>query len=307
MSETTNTRFRIDRELGRSSLATVYLAFDDATDRRVALKVYAKSPLAPNDAEALRRLHWSTRLVAKLDDPLLPAVSALELDDEPPCVATRFVAGETLAARLESAGSPAPDTAKILRAVERAARALHAAHEAGVVHGNVKPENLVVTPAEKLVVLDLGLPSAGLAHESPFRSPEEREDGPAAIDRRSDVFALAVALMAWLGGDPPLVDSKTSLRGELRARLPRSVRTEWPELRHVFAAALAARPEHRFPTALAFADDLRRAHAGERVHGVRRVSWLARLRELMLGEPAVLAASVLVVAMLAFVVNQLAD
>src|SRR5262245_15515805 len=173
--------FSIIREIGRGGQAVVYLAEDTRLGRRVAIKVL--SGIKALTSGALERLLREARIASRLDHPGICAVHEAGVEGGLPYIVMQLIEGTTLAKRIattregmtparasdalaseapavEAPAQPEPlDRAAILEAVglvEKAARALHAAHEAGIVHRDVKPGNIMITPLGEAVVLDFG-------------------------------------------------------------------------------------------------------------------------------------------------------
>jgi len=201
--------YRLVRELGRGGQAIVWLAEDSRIGRQVALKMLPH--LGPGGEEALRRFRREAEVAARLEHPGICSVFEAEIDHGTPYIAMRYVAGETLARRLAVArdAQAAPPDRGALRDLallfEKAARALHAAHEAGIVHRDVKPANLMITPEGEPVVLDFGLareddasaPALSLTGEvsgTPAYMSPEQMTGRSRPDRRTDVWSLGIAL-----------------------------------------------------------------------------------------------------------------
>ncbi|HUR29603.1 MAG TPA: serine/threonine-protein kinase, partial [Planctomycetota bacterium] len=302
--------YRLLRELGRGGQGAVWLAEDTRIARRVALKLLP-AEFAALSTERRKRLQREAEVIARLDHPCLCAVLDARIDGERPYIAMRFVEGGTLgeaivrareARKAEHEGNSrvqgplrmAPRTAielaGLLTYFERAARALHAAHEAGVVHRDVKPQNLMVTRAGDPVVLDFGqardetsdsfeLTRSGDVLGTPaYMSPEQilgRRDG---VDRRTDVWSLGTSLFEALTLARPFEAENVpalflAIRG---ARLPdpRSLNAALPaDLSLVVATALEKEPKLRYATALDFAEDLRRVREYEPVRAKPPSAW----------------------------------
>ena len=209
--------YRLVRELGRGGQAIVWLAEDSRIGRQVALKMLPH--LGPGGEEALRRFRREAEVTARLEHPGICGIYDADIDGETPYIAMRLVAGRTLAQILSEARkqenadvstswppSSALGVRRVLHLFERVARALHAAHEAGVVHRDVKPGNVMIAEDESPVLLDFGLArdeqsdvatltQSGDVFGTPaYMSPEQLTGGGAAIDRRTDVYSLAASL-----------------------------------------------------------------------------------------------------------------
>jgi len=240
-------QYRLDKELGRGGMATVYLAHDLKHNRPVALKL-----LHPEIAAALgpERFHREIMLAARLQHPHILSVydsgeAAGELWFTMP-----FVEGESLRDRLgRQHRLPVGDALRIAR---ETLDALDYAHRHGVIHRDVKPENILLTETHALVA-DFGIARAidsethltntGLAVGTPEYMSPEQASGARDLDPRTDVYSLACVLYEMLTGEPP----------SSRITKPRPVAGG---LDAVLRRALAVAPDDRYPSAAAFAGAL---------------------------------------------------
>jgi WD40 repeat protein len=293
------------RELGRGGQGAVFLAEDTRIARRVALKVLGGRFDLVSE-ERRRRLRREAEVIARLEHPGICTILEAEIEGEMPWLAMRFVEGRTLAEELAEAraGAGAPRTTVAIRErlayFERAARALHAAHEAGVVHRDVKPGNLMVTPAGTPVLLDFGLarePRAGELseltqpgdlHGTPaYMAPEQLELPSSELDRRCDVYSLGAALYEALTLHAPFEAPTPAQLYFAIARKPLPEpqahnRALSDEVAVVLATALEKDRERRYASALELAEDLRRIREYEPIHarpaslGLRFARWVRR-------------------------------
>jgi serine/threonine-protein kinase len=203
-------RYRIERELGQGGMATVYLAQDLKHDRKVAIKVLRQELAASLGADRfLREVH----IAAQLQHPhILTLIDSGEADGFLYYVMP-YVDGETLRAKLARDGEfPVADAVRILREV---ADALSYAHGHGVVHRDVKPENVMLSGRHALV-MDFGVAKAvseatgaqslttvGVALGTPtYMAPEQATADP-HVDHRADIYAVGVMAYELLTGRPP--------------------------------------------------------------------------------------------------------
>jgi serine/threonine-protein kinase len=257
-------RYRLERELGRGGMATVYLAKDLKHDRQVALKV-----LHPELAASLgpERFQREIRTTARLQHPhILPVLDSGEVAGQL-WYTMPYVEGESLRDRLRREMQlPLGDALQITREV---ADALAYAHSRGIVHRDVKPENILVGRGHALVA-DFGialalqvadaehLTATGVAVGTPAYMSPEQADGASSVDGRSDLYSLGCVLYEMLTGEvpytgrtPQAVIAKRVLEPlphvrTLRASVP-------PAVEQAISRALALTPADRFATAAEFA------------------------------------------------------
>jgi len=253
-------RYRVERELGRGGMATVFLAQDLRYDRPVAVKV-----LLPELASALgpERFLREIRIAAGLRHPhILPVLDSGDVECLPFYVMP-FVEGESLKEKLgREKQLPIPETIQIGREV---ADALAYAHERGVVHRDVKPANIMLDSGHA-VVADFGIALAtqhsdsrrltvtGASPGSPHYMSPEQAAGEADLDGRSDIYSLGCVLYEALAGDPPFTGRMPqAILAKKLAEPPPGVRivrdTVPPALEQVITRSLARSPADRFRTA----------------------------------------------------------
>jgi Protein kinase domain len=275
----------IERRLGRGGMGAVYLATHERLGRKAALKVIA--PELAHDEEFRARFLRESELAASLDHPnVIPIYDAGEIEGVL-YLAMRYVPGPSLQAVIR-AGTLTPE--RTLGVVRQIAGALDAAHEAGLVHRDVKPANILVAePGEHAYLCDFGLArrtSAEGATQTGFFlgtvdycAPEQIQGGP--VDGRADVYSLGGVLYHCLAGEPPYV--RPSEFAVLQAHLddPPPTLPALPAVNAVLARAMAKDPAERYPTARALADAFASALAGREAEtvrlprpGARRRPWL---------------------------------
>jgi TolB-like protein len=270
-------RYQIAREIGRGGMATVYLAEDIRHGRLVALKV-----LQPEFARAVgqARFRREIAIAAQLQHPhILPLLDSGEGagDVGPFWYTMPYVEGESLRARLSRERQlPLSDALHITREV---ASALDYAHRRGVVHRDVKPENILLAPDGEALLADFGVArdrwSAALESASgggnagrltdagvslgtlEYMSPEQTA-GASEVDGRTDVYAVACVLYEMLAGEPPFTGATPQAlvaRRLVERPLPlRAVRDRIPEsVEAAVEIALSRSPADRYKTAGEFA------------------------------------------------------
>jgi serine/threonine-protein kinase len=207
-------RYSIEREIGRGGMGIVYLARDVALERPVAIKLLP--PAQASHPETRSRFLHEARTAARLSHPNIVPIHAVEEVGEFVFIVMAYVQGETLRQRVESRGPlPVAVGSRILREV---AWALGYAHAQGVVHRDVKPENILLEAGtDRALVTDFGIAqvraapgeraAAELVGTPQFMSPEQASGEP--VDHRSDLYSLGiVAFYAFSGvvpfdGDTP--------------------------------------------------------------------------------------------------------
>lgn len=257
-------RYRLVRVLGSGAFATVWLAEDPDLEAGVALKVLADN--WSTNADVRERFLAEARLLRRVDDPRVVRVFDVGVsEDDRPYFVMEYVPGGTLADRMD-----ALTTREALAYGAQAARALHVLHEAGVVHRDVKPSNLLVddrTEPPRLVVSDLG--SAKVLAEASgltvttgtplYMAPEQahQTDG---FDARADVYAVAAVTYHLLGGRPAFTDTTAAavlVRRPDTRPAPIAARLGQPAaLDHLLARALSWNPDKRPATAADLATEL---------------------------------------------------
>ena len=280
-------RYRLDAEIGRGGMSTVYRAFDTVLERPVAIKVMHREIAA--DSDQLERFRREAKAVARLSHPHI--VTVIDAGEEPsgdtapgredsaeaggtPYIVFEYVDGETLK-KLIRQGGPLPIAEALAYAVE-IARGLSAAHEQLIVHRDVKPQNVLISSEGSAKITDFGiartLTEQGLTMDgrvlgtTDYVSPEQALGQP--VTGQSDLYSLGVVLYEMLTGAVPFTGETpvaVAMR-HVRERVP-DVQTPRPEVSAATAAvverASAADPAERYPNAGAMIADLEEALAIE--------------------------------------------
>ncbi len=200
-------RYRLDRQVGAGGMSTVYFAFDATLERHVAIKLMHRE--IASDSDQLERFRREARAVAQLSHPHIVGVIDAGEDDGRPFIVFEFVPGETLKERIRRLGRLEIEEA-IAYAIE-IARALSAAHARGIVHRDVKPQNVLIDAEGSAKVTDFGiarmLEEDGLTADgrvlgtTDYVSPEQALGH--AVNGQSDLYSLGVVLYEMLVGDVP--------------------------------------------------------------------------------------------------------
>ena len=144
--------YRIIKKLGAGGMGEVYLALDTKLDRKVAIKVLRPDSLAEENLK--KRLIREAQAAAKLDHPNICAVYDVNEADSLTFIVMQYIEGETLAEKMER--QPL-ELSTALAIAEQAAEGLAEAHAHGIVHRDIKPQNMMITPRGQLKILDFGL------------------------------------------------------------------------------------------------------------------------------------------------------
>jgi len=256
-------RFRIERRLGRGGMAAVYLAHDQELGRPVAVKVL--ETLAGED-ESRRRFLREAQLAARLTHPNIVTVYDAGEHDGSLYIVMEYVEGETLAERFARRGRLPPE--EVVGLGRQACAGLQHAHDAGLVHRDVKPQNLLVRSDGTLKISDFGIARAAEATQitmagtilgtAGYLAPEQASGEEASA--AADVYGLAAVLYEALTGRPPVRVESLAELPTAHLRPPAPVRelapSVPPELERAVMGALARRPEERPASAAELADTL---------------------------------------------------
>ncbi|MBI2838400.1 MAG: protein kinase [Acidobacteria bacterium] len=246
----TLSHYTIVEKIGKGGMGVVFVAKDNALDRRVALKVLSPEMVA--DSERLRRFQREAKTLAALNHPNIVTIYSVENAEGFHFLTMELVEGRTLRKIVPKGGVPLSRFYDIALPL---AEALSAAHERGIMHRDLKPENIMVTDSGRVKVLDFGLAKPTLRKETsgagdldptqaltqdgiilgtlPYMSPEQAQGR--TVDHRSDIFSVGIILYEMLSGARPFAGETVSelicaiLRDtprpvtELRLDLPRGL------------------------------------------------------------------------------------
>jgi serine/threonine-protein kinase len=273
----TISHYRIIEELGAGGMGQVYLAEDVRLGRKVAMKVLA--PKLVTDQERVRRFAQEARAASALNHPNILTIHDIGQVGDIHFIATEFVDGETLRARLDRGPL---QLMEVLEIATQVGSALAVAHDAGIVHRDVKPENVMLRPDGYVKILDFGLAKltvSGFANDAvdgitrsvmetnpgvvlgtfSYMSPEQARGG--TIDARSDIFSLGVMLYEMVAGRLPFTGTTPAdvLGAILHVEaIPLSAVSSAPDtLVRVVGQAVSKRSEARHQTMDGLVADLR--------------------------------------------------
>jgi serine/threonine protein kinase/ABC-type glycerol-3-phosphate transport system substrate-binding protein len=255
--------YRLLEQVGEGAFGTVHRAFQPEVGREVAVKVIARR--FADRPEFIRRFDVEAQLIARLEHPHIVPLYDYWREPDGAYLVMRYLRGGNLRDALWD-GPLATDRA--LRVTDQIVLALASAHRQGVVHRDVKPENVLFDEEGNAYLSDFGIakelaslePGAGApSPPMPYRSPEERRGEP--LTPLTDVYGLGCLVFECLTGRRPPSDQGSDGDGDGHRRL--SLREDRPDLAHaveeVLARATAAKPAERHQTVTALAADLHEA------------------------------------------------
>jgi serine/threonine protein kinase/Tfp pilus assembly protein PilF len=271
--------YRIESKLGTGGMAEVYLAEDTKLDRKVAIKFLPVD--FETDELARKRLIREAKAAAKLDHPNICAIHEIAEVDGRSFIVMQYVEGETLASRLERQVLEPQEASEIASQV---ADALAEAHSRGIIHRDIKPQNVMITPRGQVKVLDFGLAklfevedrgpidrSAEMLLSVPglivgtayYMSPEQARG--LTVDARADLFSLGVMMYECVTGKRPFTgESGMEIRAQVihvHPKPPSRLNPSVPSvLDGVILKALAKEPNSRYQSAGELLKDLQHLH-----------------------------------------------
>lgn len=302
--------YRVDAPLGAGGMGEVYRATDRKLGRAVAIKTLPYGVEA--DPELLKRFQQEARTLAALNHPNIAVIHGLEEQPGRTFLVLELIEGETLAARLQRTGPLVVDEALAISV--QVADALDAAHTRGIIHPDIKPSNITVTPNGLVKVLDFGLAKSSWARAGegaplhstrtetqagvllgtpPYMSPEQVHVKPA--DQRSDIWAFGCVLYELLAGVRAFRGE--TVAGTLAAILERE--PDWtmlpartpPSVRSLLRQCLEKDPLRRYQSAAELRRDAAACLARVTARGIRGL-----LRKRVVAVPAIATLLALVAA-----------
>ncbi len=282
-----DSRYRIIEQIGQGGMGTVYRADDLALGRPVAMKVLRDGGMS---ADSVDRILREARVIARLEHPgIVPVHDAGRLPDGRVYYIMKLVNGR----RLDEYANSAASMHERLRVFERVCETVAFAHAQGVIHRDLKPQNVMVGEFGEVLVLDWGVakvarePSgdgSSIAADSfgstsdarqtahgtilgtpAYMPPEQARGDIERVDERSDVFALGGVLYFMLAGKPPRT-APGNAASELVLVPPRQLNREIPRrLESICVKALSAEPSQRYTSAAELATDIARFLNGQAV------------------------------------------
>ena len=219
--------YRIESRLGAGGMGEVFLATDTRLNRKVAIKLLLAS--TTDDEEARQRMLREARLVATIDHPNVCTIHEIGGEGDRSYIVMQYIQGETLLERMRRGAPSLAETVDIARQITSA---LAEAHDRGIVHRDIKPGNIMITPAGVVKVLDFGLAKSFICEPGDateqiistpglvtgttrYMSPEQLLAEP--LDGRSDLFSLGVILYEMATGKGPF--DRATMAGTISAIL----------------------------------------------------------------------------------------
>ena len=269
-------RYQIRGVLGKGAMGLVYDAHDPKLDRRVAIKTILTRTLDEATAKQYSmRFKREVRAVARLNHPHIVQVYDFGNEGDLAYIVMEYIQGRELKDYFDAKARF--DLKTILRLMTQLLDALESAHEAGIIHRDVKPANVMVDAGGHAKLTDFGVArfaDADSDHEATragtivgtpsYMSPEQIQGQ--ALDRRSDIFSAGVLFYQLLTGQKPFDGTQWVLAKKIVQDDP-----VWPsaivqisaDLDRVVARALAKQPEQRYQSARSFAESLKRIEKGQ--------------------------------------------
>ncbi len=258
-----NGNFLLERELGRGGMGGVYMGRDKMLDRPVAVKVMLKE--YGSDPEFVEKFKREAQAAAKLIHPNIAQVYSYGISEGMPYIAMELVAGGSLDGLMQVHGANI-DVPRVMKICEQVAQALRCAADKGLVHGDVKPENILLDANGNAKLVDFGL--AAMQKDTNeiwgtpyYIAPEKVKKEP--VDYRADMYSLGGTIYHALTGVAPFEgDDATAVvkkRFEGAPRKPSEVRPGLsPQIDFLVMKMLALNPQDRYPSFEALLDDYKK-------------------------------------------------
>ena len=213
MGEEKFTRYEIREELGRGGMATVYRAYDPLSEREVALKILNRELL--EDTQVRERFEREAKIIAKLEHAAIVPVYDVGRDNNQLFFVMRYMSGGSLTKQIQNRSL---SLSAIAHVIQRLANALDYAHMRGVIHRDLKPDNILFDENNNVYISDFGIAkltqaSTRLVHSGIIGTPTHMSPEQALgedVDGRSDIYSLGVILFEMLSGKSPY-DARTPL------------------------------------------------------------------------------------------------
>ena len=258
-----NGNFLLERELGRGGMGGVYMGRDKMLDRPVAVKVMLRE--YGSDPAFVEKFKREAQAAAKLIHPNIAQVYSYGISDGMPYIAMELVAGGSLFQLMQNAGSRT-DVPRVMKICEQVAQALRCAADQGLVHGDVKPENVLLDANGNAKLVDFGLAAMQTDTNEIWGTPyyiAPEKVKKEHVDYRADMFSLGGTLYHALTGVAPFegddANAVVRKRFEGAPKKPSEVRPGLsPQVDFLVMKMLALDPQDRYPTFEALLEDFKR-------------------------------------------------
>ncbi|MBP1659362.1 MAG: Adenylate cyclase [Candidatus Aminicenantes bacterium] len=310
--------YRLVEKIGAGGMGVVYKARDERLDRDVAVKVLPAGALA--DEEARTRFRKEALALSRLNHPNVATIHDFNTEGGVDFLAMEYISGVTLAEMRPAGGMPEPE---IVRLGRQAAEALEAAHDQGLIHRDLKPGNIMVTPKGLVKLLDFGLAkllrplgpadktqtfaaSESFSGTLAYMAPEQLEGRPA--DQRTDIHALGIILYELATGQKLFSQEAPSRIVEAilhrKPEIPAALEPGLSEgLGRIILKCLEKNPADRYASARELIADLERFERGDLAGMIAGQPSRGSARGLWRRPAPLAAASALILAALSFVLN----
>jgi eukaryotic-like serine/threonine-protein kinase len=264
-------RYRLERRIGSGGMADVYLAEDETLHRQVAIKILADR--YTQDEGFVERFRREATAAAGLNHPNIVSIYDRGESDGTYYIAMEYIEGPTLKEEITSR-APLPE-AEAVGYAQQVLQALEFAHRRGVIHRDIKPHNMMLTPDGRLKVTDFGIARAAnqvemtevgsIVGTAQYLSPEQARGQ--TVGPQSDIYSLGVVLYEMLTGEVPFTGSSAVEIAMKQVNEPpvppsRKNRLISPAVESIVMRALAKDPSVRFRSAREMSDELERARRG---------------------------------------------
>lgn len=272
--------YKIEKKLGEGGMGEVFLAIDTKLDRKVALKFLP--PHFTKDSEFKARFEHEAKATAALNHPNIVTIYDLLEHEGRLFIAMEYMEGESLESLIKNDGVGLDQAIEIVRQI---LEGLNQAHQAGIVHRDVKPSNIMVTRDGRAKILDFGLARSRMATTETksgailgtlqYHSPEQCIGK--SVDARADLFSVGMVLYEMITGRPPFTGDfeegiRYSILNETQEPLARYKSNVPAMLESITTKLLEKNPSHRYQTATGVLSDLSRIGEMQRPSSTKRES-----------------------------------